>query len=267
MLVFDPGVRVAGIDVRWESIALAAVVLLALALWVRALGTGGGAPSWMDIGLVLGAAAVGAIVGGRLVHVLDFLDAYAADPVAAVDLGRGSASLVGAVLGGIVAGGCAGMLLGVPAGAWGDAAAVPLLVAIGGGKLAQLLGGAGLGAPWDGAWSIAYGGEGPWRSVEPWIAAWPSQALEGGWTLLGIPIVLLADSRMAGGPNTGRGLLLLSAVAWWLAGRAVIAMTWRDAPALGPIGPEGLATILALALVALAALLILRHPPRAAAPA
>lgn len=247
-LGFEPGVPIGDLELRWEALAIALVLLVALVLWVRGIGSRTGrAPSWSDIALVLATSTLAAIVGGRLVHVLGFLDVYAADPLAAFDLDRGTGSLVGAVLGGAIVGAWVCGALGHARGAWADAAAVPLLVAIGGGKLALLLGGAGQGAPWDGAWALAYAGDGPWRSLDPSVPAWPSQALEGVWTLLGIPVVLLVERRVLGG-HAPAGRLLLLAAAWWLAGRAAVALTWRDAP-----GAEGVATALALGVVVVVA--------------
>lgn len=255
-LEFRPGLRLWETEVRWDALALAAVLLLALLLWVRGVHARSGTARWSDMALVLAATVVGAVAGGRVVHVLGFLDVYAADPVAALDLGRGTGSLAGAVLGGLVAGVGACRLLGSPAGAWADAAAVPLLVAIGGGKLALLLGGGGQGAPWDGVWALAYTGEGPWRSLDPAVPAWPSQAFEGTWTLLGIPVVLLVERRLGRHGGAPSGSLMLLAVAWWLAGRAVVALTWRDRPVLGALGAEGLATVAALAVVTVAGVVV-----------
>ncbi len=255
-LDFRPGLRIGEVEVRWDALALAAVLLLALAPWVRGIHARTPTARWSDMALVLAATVVGAVVGGRVVHVLGFLDVYAADPVAALDLGRGTGSLVGAALGGMVAGAWVCRLLGSPGGAWADAAAVPLLVAIGGGKLALLLDGGGQGAPWDGAWALAYAGEGSWRSLDPAVPAWPSQALEGAWAWLGIPVVPLVERRLMRHGRGASGSLLLLAVAWWLAGRAVVAATWRDEPVAGVIGAEGLATVGALVAVIVAAVVV-----------
>ena len=108
--------------------------------------------------------AAGAVVGGRLVHAFDFASAYAAQPASLLDLGRGSLSLVGAVAGGMLTGAYVARLLGYRAGAWLDAAAVPLLFAIGAGKLAMALGGAGQGAPASVDWATVYAGTG-------WVSA------------------------------------------------------------------------------------------------
>ncbi len=246
-LGFDPRLEVAGLWVRWEAIALATVLLLALALWVVELRDRvGPTTSGEDIAFVLLAVIPGAVVGGRLVHVLDFPAMYMLDVRAAFDFGQGSLSSVGAVVGGCLTGGYMCRLLGGRVGAWADAAAIPLLVAIGGGKLALLLGGAGQGVAWDGPLAVAFGGPGPWRAVDPAVPAWPSQAIEGAWALLGILPVMLVGERIRGGARDGHGLMLLLAIAWWLSGRTLVALTWRDDPVIGALGAEGIASAIVL---------------------
>jgi prolipoprotein diacylglyceryltransferase len=92
-----------------------------------------------------------------------------------------------------------GWLIGVPLRRWMDVAIVPLLLAIGLGKFANLLGGAGQGAPTDGEWALAFAGGGPWRSVGADIPAHPSQVYEGAWALAGVLLV---------------GLVVLIPLAW-----------------------------------------------------
>jgi len=207
-----------------------------------------------DIAFVVLAAIPGAVVGGRLVHALAYLEAYALDPATLLDLGRGSLSLAGAVVGGALTAAYVCRQLGSRVGLWADAAAVPLLLAIGGGKIAMLLGGAGQGLPWSGRGGVALLGEGPWGSTDPAVPAYPTQVLEGVWALLGIPVVLLVERRMGRRGRAGQGLTLLVAVGWWLAGRAAVAVWWRDAPLLGPWGAEGVIAIVLLAAAVTVAL-------------
>ncbi len=100
------------------------------------------------------AAIPGAVVGGRLFHVLDYADSYLAAPLTTLDLGHGSSSLVGAVIGGALSAAYICRLLGGSIGLWADAAAVPMLLAIGLGKLAIMLGGAGQGLASDGPMAV-----------------------------------------------------------------------------------------------------------------
>jgi prolipoprotein diacylglyceryltransferase len=147
-----------------------------------------------------------------------------------------------------------------------DAAAVPLLLAIGLGKIAQLLGGSGQGLPFDGPWAVAFGGGGPWVSTNPDLPSHPSQLYEGLWALVGIPIVLwLTGPRRP--PRSTRvnpwlafaeraapeGRLFANALTLFLAGRVVVGFTWRDDSLVGPLNVEQILAICAVAAVQVAA--------------
>ena len=102
-----------------------------------------------------------------MVHGLVYVDSYAGRPLALLDLSRGSLSLVGAVIGGSLTAAYVCRLLGGSVGRWADAAAMPLLLAVGLGKLAMVLGGAGQGTPFDGPWALAFASGGDWVSADP----------------------------------------------------------------------------------------------------
>ncbi len=262
-LLFDPLASIGGISLRWDALALAAVLLVAMGAWVLRLRSAlGPALRFDDVCFVLLGAIPGAVVGGRLVHILDFADVYLVKPLTMLDLGRGSASLVGAVIGGALSAAYICRLLGGKVGVWADAAAIPLLMAIGLGKLALVLGGAGQGAPTDGSLGVAYTGVGPWRSIDAAIPAYPSQVLEGAWALLGIPVILVLERMVRLGGRGGRGISFLLALAWWLGGRVAVAVTWRDDRIVGSLGAEGLATAVALGLVIVAIAVMWRPPVR-----
>jgi prolipoprotein diacylglyceryltransferase len=265
-LSFDPLVSVGGITMRWDALALVGVLIVAIGVWVLRLHESlGPALRLDDVCFVLLGAIPGAVVGGRLVHVLDYADSYLTRPGTMLDLAHGSASLVGAVVGGALSAAYICRLLGGRIGVWADAAALPLLLAIGLGKLAVMLGGGGQGAATDGPLGIAFEGRGPWRSIDAAVPAWPSQALEGAWALLGIPIVLVTETLLQGRGRAGHGITLLVALAWWLAGRVLVALTWRDDHLVGPLGPEAVATVVALGAVLAASVVAWRSSPPAAA--
>jgi prolipoprotein diacylglyceryltransferase len=235
-LDIDPYLHVGDAVLRWQALALVAVIGLALFVWVRSLRAAiGPEVAFEDAAFVLLAAIPGAVVGGRLLHGLDFLDAYAAQPAALVDLSRGSLSLVGAVVGGALTSAYVCRLLGGKVGVWADASAVALLLVIGLGKVVMLLGGAAQGPG----------------------AATDSAVLEGVWALVGVPVVWWLGRRIRGGPRGGHGLVLLAAVGWWLLGRALAALGWHDAPVLGALGMEGLLAFLSLLCVGAMAVLVL----------
>lgn len=239
-LAFDPQVDLGFLAVRWQAIALAAVFLLALgAWWVSLRGTRAGlAPD--DLVFVVLGIVPGALVAGRLAHAIVFAESYLARPEAILDLGQGSLSLSGAVLGGLVSGAYVCRLLGHSVRTWGDAAAAPLLLAIGLGKLAMLLGGGGQGLPFEGPWAVSFEGPGPWLSIDPAIPSHPSQVYEGLWALGGAALASLLAVRPLWRVRAASGRLLLLAIGWWLAGRALAGFTWRDDPALGGLAAEQL---------------------------
>jgi phosphatidylglycerol:prolipoprotein diacylglycerol transferase len=242
-LSFDPFLRIGDLAIPWRALAVAAAVLLALSL-AAFLARRRGLRLDDLLFVTLGAVA-GAVIGGRALHALAFLNVYQADPGALVDPARGSLSLLGAVVGGILAGAfIAGRLEGTLA-QWADLAAAPVLLAIGLGKLAQLLAGAGQGTPFDGAWAVAFAGPGPWVAISPSIPAHPSQLYEGAWALAGLPFVLVLLRR-----SSAEGRLLMLAVAWWLLGRVAAGFTWRDEHLLGPMGIEQVLAVLLFAFSA-----------------
>ena len=284
-LAFDPTVHLGPLAIRWETLGLGASFFVALVVAARSAvgGSAGGGLRRLrldDLLYIVVAAMPGAVLGGRLVYALDYLDYYRAQPDALVDPGRGSLSLLGAVIGGAITALCMARLLGAPVRRWLDALAVPLLVAIGLGKVTQLLGGGGQGVPFSGGWAVALQGAGPWLSVAPSVPAHPSQLYEAGWTLGGVVLVLAAGSgpvrrhlpgftRQAGewaarqaaserevAQGTLRfGYRFLLALQWWLVGRVLVAFTWRDAPVAAGLDAEQLAAIavlLASVLVGLA---------------
>jgi prolipoprotein diacylglyceryltransferase len=285
-LGFDPLLRLGDLHIRWQALGVAGAILTALL--VAALGAprsgrrSGLRPLRRDdlLYICLGALP-GAVVGGRLVHALGYADVYAADPGALLDTTRGGLSLLGAVLGGSLTAGYISRLIDGATGRWADLAAVPLLVALGLGKLAQLLAGGGQGGPFEGPWSVAFVGAGPWLSPQAGQPAHPAQVYEAAWALAGIPLVLsllsrsMADRlpsaiRQEGAWATARedrlqevergslrfGFGFLAALAWWLAGRVLIGTVWRDEALVGPLNMEQAMALLTLLTLVVAVLLV-----------
>lgn len=248
---FDPWLHLGALVLRWEALVLALVILICLLLFGWSVRRTIHGVRTDDVIFVVLATLPGAVVGGRAVHGLDFLGVYSADPAALLDLGHGSLSLVGAVAGGVLSGAYVCRLLGYAPGLWLDAAAESLLLAIGLGKLAEAVGGAGQGAPDAGTFATAYLGPG-WVSANAAAPAYASQVYEGVWVLLGaLLLLLLTHAAAERWPGSGRRFL--AAMCWWLSGRLVIGFTWRDDRAFGPFNAEQFATA-ALLIVAVATL-------------
>ena len=215
-----------------------------------------------DMLLIVAGIVPGAVLGGRLAHVVDFWSYYAGQPLKIFDPSVGTLSLLGAVLGGLLTGTYVARLVDAPVRRWADAAAVPLLIALGLGKLAQLLGGSGQGLPFDGSWAVAFTGAGPWVSTEPAMPSHPAQVYEGLWMLAGIPVALLLAGRrfqplrvnrlVGWADRTAReGAVFAGALGWFLLGRLVIGFVWRDEPIVGGFNVEQALALMALILTVL----------------
>jgi prolipoprotein diacylglyceryltransferase len=299
ILRFEPYVQFAGLTVPWRGVAIAATVLVALAF--AALRARRSYELRVDDMLYIVVGAIpGAVIGGRLVHGLAYLDVYARQPATLLDPAYGSLSLLGAVLGGSLTAAAVARMLDAPVRDWADTAAAPLLAAIGLGKLALVLGGGGQGTPFDGSWALALAGPGPWLSAAADVPAHPSQVYEGLWALAGVVLIVVSErrtmwrrwwsgeshgpsgrrpgaTRLVYGPRTGiaprsapsgaaGGSVFGAALAWWLAGRFLVAFTWRDERGFGPFGAEQALSLVALGAVLLAAVSLNRVERRAAEP-
>ena len=277
-LNFDPLLRIAGMTIRWQTIGVTVALLIALSLAaLMAPDVRNQRPFFRrrepdlrplfpaapkveqahrvrplrldDMLLIICGIVPGAVVVGRIFHGLDYWSYYASQPGKLFDPSVGSLSLLGAVIGGLMTASYVARMIDAPVRRWADAAAIPLLVAIGLGKLAQLLGGSGQGLPFDGSWAVAFTGAGPWVSTAPAMPSHPAQVYEGLWMLAGIPIVLLVAGKrheplrvnavVAWADRTAReGALFAAALGWFLLGRLVVGYFWRDEQIVGGLNVE-----------------------------
>jgi prolipoprotein diacylglyceryltransferase len=265
-LAFDPVLRLGDAAVRLETLASAAVILVALALAARIAGrtpAAGEDPGPFvhrprlrrdDLLFIALGALPGAVVGGRLGYALMHLDYYASNPLALLDPSQGALELSLAVVGGAVTGSVVARLLDGPVGRWLHVATLPVLVGLALGKAATALGGDGQGSPSDLPWSTAYAGPGPWGSLAPAVPAHPAQLYEAGATV--VVLLVLVGAFAAGGFGRRDGRAFLVALVLFAIGRALAAAAWRDAAVLGPLNAGQLlalaialgGTLLALAL-------------------
>lgn len=243
-LAFDPVLRFGGLEVRAQTVALAAIVLVAMLLAARiARDPAGDSPflpsmraraSQLPV-IVLGAVP-GAVIGGRIDYVLIHLDYYRANATAIMDPAQGGLSLGLAVLGGVFGGIVMTLLLEAPAGRWMHVATIPMLFALAAAKLASVLAAEGQGAPSDLPWATAFTGPGPWSSLAPEVPSHPSQVYEAIATA--IVMVALAIALRQGAFRQRNGSALFAAIALWAIGRAAVASTWRDPAIAGPLNAE-----------------------------
>jgi phosphatidylglycerol:prolipoprotein diacylglycerol transferase len=242
-LDFDPILRLGDIAIRWQAVALAGGILVALA-WAAVAGRRNRLGS-DDLLFVVVGAVPGAVIGGRIGHVLGHADYYGANPEAIVDAAQGGLTLATAIAGGALTGMLVARLLGAPVRSWLHLAAVPTLFAVAIGKLAMALAGSGQGRPTDAAWATAYVGPGPWASLAPDIPSHPAQVYEA--LVAAAVAAALAIVLAAGADRERSGRAFLAGIGLWALGRALVGTTWRDAQVLGPLSVE---QILTLALAA-----------------
>ncbi len=265
---FDPILRLGdGFVVRWQTVALALVI--AATLVIAGLLARRASLRADDLLYIAVGAVPGAVIGGRLGQLAAVPEAFGSDPLSVLDPAIGGLELGLGVVGGVITGTYVGKLLGAPVARWAQVLTVPLLLVLGGGKIATAVGGSGQGSLLDAAWSTAYLGPGPWGSLAPQLPSHPAQVYEGIASLvLALVVAALGRTGAAGAAKDGR--VLLVAVAVWAAARAAISVTWRDPSVLGPLPAGGvLAGCIALgsvvALVALVAWSRRRHTQAARA--
>jgi prolipoprotein diacylglyceryltransferase len=265
----DPVLRLSDTSsVRYETIALAIVLLLGLLVAARlGLRTPAGDPDDPaarlridDLVFITVGAVPGAIIGGRLGYALDHLDYYGTNPSAILDPAQGGLTLTLAVPLGILTGAAIARLVGAPVARWMGVAALPLLFVLAAGKLVGVLGGTGQGAVSDLPWATAYAGPGPWGSLAAGLPAHPSQVYEAVLVAATVPLLFLLSRLFGASRRPGLGLFI--ALGLWAAARVVVASTWRDPVAVGPLRME---QALALAVLVVAALGIVTRRRRSAA--
>jgi prolipoprotein diacylglyceryltransferase len=281
---FDPTLGLGDVGVRWETLALAAAIFLALALAAVIAGrtpldlarpasapavTGQAEPNHLrrdDLLFITVGAIPAAVLGARLGHVLVHLDFYVSNPAAILDPAQGSLQLSLGVVGGILGGAVVAVLLGAPLGRWLHAITVPLLALLALGKLTAILGGDGQGLPADLPWATAYLGWGPWGSLAPATPSHPAAAYEALVTGVILVGVVAMDRRGWFKALDGRAFLV--ALALWAGGRAIVAAVWRDPVVNGPFRADQLLSlaIISGALVALAGMAALRARRRRQGP-
>ncbi len=286
VLDFDPYLRLGDRAVRWETLAIAAAVLVGIVAMALVAGRTPGHDQWIgedepaeeeadgpwhlrrdDLLFILLGAAPGAVILGRLGYGLLHVDYYGTQWRALLDPGQGSMELTLAVVGGTLTAVYVAALLDAPVGRWLHVAIAPLLLVLGLGKAAQALGGSGQGESTAATWATAYAPPGPWGSPGAEIPAHPAQLYEAAMTaavlLLVVALVRLTPLRRGDGRVYAVGLGL------WALGRCFVAATWRDADVLGPLNAEQL-ICLAVAATSLGAAvtttIVRRRAARLAAP-
>lgn len=244
---FDPILRLGpDIAVRWQTVALAAVLAILLVLTGLAARRSGLRAD--DLLTIAVGAVPGAVLIGRVAWIAAHPGVVAPNIWIWLDPGVGGLDLAAGVVGGIGTAALIAGLLGAPVGRWGRLLAVPLLVALGAGKLTMILGGSGQGLPSTLDWATAYEGPGPWGSLAAAVPSHPAQAYEGLATLALALVLWIALA--VGGARRADGRALALAVIGWLIIRIAVSVTWRDPVVAGPFGAAAWIAVLSAVVVA-----------------
>ena len=260
VITFDFGALlwIGQLAIRWETLALAVVIVLSISLTGLIAGRmpavneaypelgGSERGVWHlrrdDLLFILLGVIPGAVIGGRIGYVVVHWDYYSVNLQYILDPGQGSLELTFAVIFGAAAGVLVALVLGAPVGRWLHIATIPLLLGLALGKFAMVLGANGQGAPSDLPWATRYLGDGPWGTLTPEIPAHPAQVYEG---LLTFAVLLLIGSMLLVGRFRDQdGRVFFAATSLWALARVEAAFLWQDPDIFGPFKADQLVSLL-----------------------
>lgn len=143
-----------------------------------------------SLSIVLLAAMIGVIVGGRLGYVLFYnLEMYLENPILILDFAHGGMSFHGGFIGALIAGIIAARLVKMPFLSLVDLATIGVPIGLFFGRCANFVNGELWGAPTDLPWGVVFGGA---AGMEP---RHPSQLYEAFLEGIVLFVVLFALSR------------------------------------------------------------------------
>ncbi|HEY8478181.1 MAG TPA: prolipoprotein diacylglyceryl transferase [Chloroflexota bacterium] len=260
-IAIDPIIAQVGpLQLAWHGVFTALAVALAVWFGLR-LGEQRGMPR-EALGDVATWGIVGGVVGARLLHVMDHLSVYLANPVAVLFVWQGGMAVYGAFLGGIAAALLAARRAGLAGWTLLDAAAPAMVLGQVVGRLGCLVNGDAWGAPCSSGAVLCV------RYVHP-NALLPAD-------LLGVPThpyplyemaagaLLLAALHLARRRLTAPGTLVLVAAVGYAAIRFSLSFFRQETVVVAGL-QEAQVVALAAGVVALA-LLLARGRPTSTAP-
>ena len=178
------------LSARWYGLAYVAGFICAIALlyvvgkrWKMRF-------NYDSLTIVLLAAMIGVIVGGRLGYVLFYnFDMYAANPLLILNFSRGGMSFHGGFVGAIIAAVIASRIIKMPFLSLVDLAMIGVPIGLFFGRCANFVNGELWGAPTDLPWGVVFGGS---AGSEP---RHPSQLYEAFFEGIVLFVILFVLSR------------------------------------------------------------------------
>jgi phosphatidylglycerol---prolipoprotein diacylglyceryl transferase len=193
-------------------------------------------------------AVIGGFVGARMFHVVDRWSVYGDDPASIFALQRGGLAIVGAILGGLVAGMIAAWWKGLKVFSLADAAAPGIILGQAIGRLGCLFTGDALGGPTTLPWGVVYTNPAS-MAPELGVAFHPVFAYEGLWGLTVFAALWLLRPRLH-----RPGTLFASYLALYASGKFMLTFLRQERVWFWELQE---AHLLALVLLAMAAVLLL----------
>ncbi len=237
-------VQIGHFAIRWYGLAMAAAILVGFMVAVHEAKRKG-IPEQEVYSMGLWVVIAG-IVGARLLHVIDKWEYYLANPAAAFAFQNGGLAILGAVLGGAIAGVVYVRRKGLQLGKMADAVAPGLILGQAIGRIGCTVNGDAVGAPTNLPWGFVYTNP---DAMAPSLgqAYQPTQVYEMLWDLLVFGFLWWVRRRVK-----VDGLLFLVYLSLYSVGKFVISF-WRQ-EAMFLIGLQE-AQVVALASLAFAVIL------------
>lgn len=221
-MAIDPVLVKAGpIVVRWYGLMIATGIALGLAVALReARRTGISEDAVYSCALW---GVIGAIVGARLVHVIDRLDFYLQNPATILAIQQGGLAIWGGVAGGVLAGALYCRVTGLPVARVADLAAPAIVLGLIVGRLGCLINGDAYGGPAALPWSIMYVHP---DALMPDLgeATHPYPLYEIAWNV----VLLGAIWRMRRATRYSDGTVFLTFVVFYALGRFVLTFVRQE---------------------------------------
>ena len=200
-------------------------------------------------------AVVGGLIGARLFHVIDKLDYYMANPLAALAIWQGGLAIWGAIAGGAVAAALYARRQGLPLARFADAATPALLVGQMIGRFACIINGDSTGTPTDLPWGFVY--VNPGSMVPPELLGVPTHpypVYEILWNSIVLGVIWILRSRVK-----REGVLFLTYVSLYAVGRFALSFVRREVIWFGGLQEAQVMSVIVLIAVGVALVALLRR--------
>jgi phosphatidylglycerol:prolipoprotein diacylglycerol transferase len=168
------------------------------------------------------------LIGARLSHVLDNLDAYSSNPTQILAFWEGGLGWYGGLLGGLAAGIVCARVSKIPVGRFADAVAPAAMLGLSIGRIGCTINGDAYGTPTSLPWGLIYTHHDAYADL--FVAGHPAPVYEIMWNLALFGVLWKLRGRLK--PD---GALFLAMIATYSFGRFLISWARAEDAVLGPL--------------------------------